>query len=353
MPVNRVKRNGSYAPLSAHYYKDDAIDEAGEAAELLYVRGLAFCADVLSDGFISDRQLVRFVGVGMFDAKERADRLVEVGLWDRGDGGYLVRSWLDWNRSRAEITDFQKSDAARKRGNRKDSGQPPHIPPDGDRSESTGRPSGIQPDSDGTSDGTPDGDRAESGTLSSAGARARSTNLHSSPTSSSDAAAPQAQQKSIDEWFDEFWSSWPRKIVKQPSKAAYRAAVKRGNDPERINAVARAQVAVWRTSGKIANDIEHIPHARTWLSQSRFDDEIDNPNQTILSVVPDLPVTFDDVRASGDLEQLARLLGRTVYAQPQPPSDQTPPAQWRHDRAVELIDAHEAEIRNALERRAG
>lgn len=46
MGLNRVRRSGAYAPLSAHYYKDDVIDEAGPEAELLYVRGLAFCAEV-------------------------------------------------------------------------------------------------------------------------------------------------------------------------------------------------------------------------------------------------------------------------------------------------------------------
>ena len=115
-PVNKIRRNGSYAPLSAHYYKDDAIAEAGEKAELLFVRGLAFCADILKDGFISDVQLVRFVGVGMRDAKARADRLVDVGLWERADGGYIVRSWEKWNQSLAEIKAKQKADAERKAG---------------------------------------------------------------------------------------------------------------------------------------------------------------------------------------------------------------------------------------------
>ena len=144
MAVNKIRRNGSYAPLSAHYYKDDAVDEAGLDAELLYVRGLAFCADVLSDGFISDRQLVRFVGVGMTDAMDRAKRLVAVGLWEVVDGGFVVRSWLDWNRSRAEITDYQAKDAARKARSarpRTDSDppdpEPPPTPPSGVRTEST------------------------------------------------------------------------------------------------------------------------------------------------------------------------------------------------------------------------
>lgn len=116
MAVNQIKRNGSYAPLSAHYFKDDAIAEAGEKAELLYVRGLAFCADVLSDGHISDVQLTRFVGVGMRDAKQRAERLVEVGLWERNGSGYVVRSWAVWNLTKDEIRDKQAKDAERKRG---------------------------------------------------------------------------------------------------------------------------------------------------------------------------------------------------------------------------------------------
>lgn len=125
MAINRIRRNGSYAPLSAHYYKDDAIVAAGERAELLYLRGLAFCADVLSDGYISDAQLTRFVGVGLTGARQRAKRLVEVGLWERveealfGDekgSGYRVVAWPRWNLTKAEIRAKQDRDAARKRG---------------------------------------------------------------------------------------------------------------------------------------------------------------------------------------------------------------------------------------------
>lgn len=118
MAVNKIRRNGSYAPLSAHYYKDDAIAEAGEKAELLYIRGLAFSADVLKDGFISDVQLTRFVGVGMRDAITRAGRLVAAGLWIRDDerGGYVVAAWDKWNQSMSEIRAKQKADAERKGG---------------------------------------------------------------------------------------------------------------------------------------------------------------------------------------------------------------------------------------------
>lgn len=121
MAVNQVKRNGSYAPLSCRYYQDDAVANAGERAELLYVRGLAFCAAQLSDGFISDTQLRMFVGIGMTGIPVRAKRLCDVGLWERieddllGNGtGYRVVAWAKWNLTKAEIEAKQRKDAERK-----------------------------------------------------------------------------------------------------------------------------------------------------------------------------------------------------------------------------------------------
>jgi hypothetical protein len=121
MAVNKVRRNGSFAPLSARYYMDDAVATAGEKAELLYVRGLAFCADTLSDGFITDVQLARFVGAGLTAVPTRAKKLCQVGLWERvegdllgGEAGYRVVAWLKHNRSRAEIEAAMRADSNRK-----------------------------------------------------------------------------------------------------------------------------------------------------------------------------------------------------------------------------------------------
>jgi hypothetical protein len=117
--VNQIKRNGSYAPLSARYYKDDALATAGESAELLFVRGLAFCAEMLNDGFISDIQLDRFVGVGLTSIKRRAEKLVENGLWEREEGGYRVTAWAKWNLTKSEIEEKQRRDSTRKTGGAK------------------------------------------------------------------------------------------------------------------------------------------------------------------------------------------------------------------------------------------
>ena len=114
MEGNKPRHRGYYAPLSSNYCKDPKVIAAGEKAELLYLRGLAFCAEAMTDGLISDGQLSRFVGAGLTGVKQRADALVRVGLWTRTENGYLVASWLKWNRSLAEIKRLRADDAARK-----------------------------------------------------------------------------------------------------------------------------------------------------------------------------------------------------------------------------------------------
>lgn len=114
MPVNKPRRRGSYTPLSVNYYKDEKIIEAGEKAELLYLRGLAFAGETLNDGFISDGQVTRFVGAGLAGVKQRADTLVRVGLWDKVEGGFQILAWLKWNRSSDEIKCANQKDSERK-----------------------------------------------------------------------------------------------------------------------------------------------------------------------------------------------------------------------------------------------
>lgn len=123
MAVNQVKRNGSYAPLSAYYYDDDAVIRAGERAEVLFTRSLAFSARQLKDGFISDAQVSR-LGAGLSGLRARVTTLLEVGLWERVEdgtlfgeegGGYRVRKWLKWNSSADEIAVKQRRDSERKK----------------------------------------------------------------------------------------------------------------------------------------------------------------------------------------------------------------------------------------------
>ena len=112
-----------YVTLDMSYADNIKIIRAGEAAELLYIRGLCLVKRQLSDGYIDAVQLPR---LGLSNVEERAQRLVDVGLWDRMPAvedhtetmGYVVVGWLERNDTVEEITaNRQKSiDAGRKGG---------------------------------------------------------------------------------------------------------------------------------------------------------------------------------------------------------------------------------------------
>ena len=110
----RPKSNGSYAPLSATYFRDDAILEAGPDAELLFVRILAFLSDASSDGFITERQVRYAVGYGLRNVQKRVTTLQDVGLLEAVDGGFMPRSWHKWNKTAEEIGKNLKRDRDRK-----------------------------------------------------------------------------------------------------------------------------------------------------------------------------------------------------------------------------------------------
>lgn len=129
------QRLGAYAKLSATFYRDDAILRAGEAAETLYVRGLAFCAESVSDGFITELQVEHVIGVRLKALAQRVEALVREGLWEPVDGGYVVRGWLKWNKSAEDIGMTRKRDRERKSSGRNPSGI--HL-------ESVRSPSGFQ-----------------------------------------------------------------------------------------------------------------------------------------------------------------------------------------------------------------
>lgn len=127
-----TRRPGPFAPLSSYYYDDAAIMEAGEAAELLYVRMLAYASRQLEfEGFIPKAVIETRLGVTPItvsgncvnsssnfvsgtSVQERIRKLCDVGLVDEIEGGYVIRSWLKWNRSAAEMGKIKANDRKRK-----------------------------------------------------------------------------------------------------------------------------------------------------------------------------------------------------------------------------------------------
>jgi hypothetical protein len=122
-----MRKPGVYVALSANYADDEAIMDAGEDAELMYVRMLAYAARTpQTEGWISDRVLMSRLGILAraagngagtepgTDAGSRAAKLAEVGLITREGEGYRIVSWLKWNRSAEEMGRERARDASRK-----------------------------------------------------------------------------------------------------------------------------------------------------------------------------------------------------------------------------------------------
>lgn len=314
MAIEKVRRNGPYAPLSATYYQDDDIAEAGEAAELLYLRGLAFCAGRASDGYMSDSQVARFVGIGLDDVQERAKRLVNVGLWERIDGGYVIRAWLKWNKSAEELGQYRAQDRDRKREKpdttsvraESESSQNP-VSESSQNSASAPTPRGNGAESERTSNG-----RSKSGTEPDTiggdfprGLRSDSdthyTSLHDTPlhnTHTLPSAARNGESEIIpfagrrtrsptgrrrtpndidnDPHFVAFWAAYPRKVDKGHARKAWQAKVTAGADPQHIADGA----ARYRDDPNRPTEERFIPHPSTWINGERWADEIRRSGST-------------------------------------------------------------------------
>ena len=89
---------------------------AGPLACWLYVCGLTFAGQYLTDGHIPTTMLRKLADVD--NAQELADRLVAVGLWEETDGGYQIHDFTEYNPTREEVRGVRaaRAEAGRRGG---------------------------------------------------------------------------------------------------------------------------------------------------------------------------------------------------------------------------------------------
>lgn len=95
--------------LNSDYYTHIKVVRVGIVGEVLFVRSIAYAQQNESDGFIPDCMLP-IIGAGISESfaepqnlRKLADVLVDVGLWDRHDDGWMIHDYLDYQRSRFEL----------------------------------------------------------------------------------------------------------------------------------------------------------------------------------------------------------------------------------------------------------
>jgi len=140
------RRPGPYVPLSVYYFDDPALMEAGEDAELMYVRMLAYAGrSPQNEGWIPHQVALTRLGISPRMValtnhslenvpenvpesvpEKRLERLQEVGLIRREGDGWQLVSWLRWNRSAEELHLDRSADRRRKQALTRES--PENVP---------------------------------------------------------------------------------------------------------------------------------------------------------------------------------------------------------------------------------
>lgn len=288
-----------YAKISVNLPADPKMEQVGIHAELLYIRCVLGSREVLSDGFVTPRNMARW-GVGCDEQAtltSLAAKLVEAGLWEPREGGWSVpdRVWREWNPTRDEIeharrveADRQRAWRQKKRNERQNPGseidQNHTSTSDVDNTVTYNVTNGVgnAVNTDGETDSQ---SQSQSKRLSS-----RSKTLEGGPgetiTTTETPLAPLARQDShrprgtqiepadIETGFADFWLEYPRRVGKPSAVKAWRRSIATAEGPT-IRAGLAAWTRYWHTAG---TDAEHIPHPTTWLNDRRWEDTPPTPN---------------------------------------------------------------------------
>jgi hypothetical protein len=105
----------SYVRVDSSVPRNRKFVQAGPAPSWLWLCGLAYCQEGLTDGFIPT-EAIDYLGVK--NARRLADHLVRSKLWDVVDGGWQVHDYLVHNRSSAAVQQIKddKRSAGKKGG---------------------------------------------------------------------------------------------------------------------------------------------------------------------------------------------------------------------------------------------
>lgn len=92
----------SWVKLDDRFFRNRKSIAAGRDGRAMYLAGLCFCADGLTDGFIQ-ADAVRQIAADADAPAKTVEKLVDVGYWVPVEGGYRVPDYLAYNPSRDQV----------------------------------------------------------------------------------------------------------------------------------------------------------------------------------------------------------------------------------------------------------
>ena len=223
-----------WAKLSTSYYLDIAVAQAGEAAEVLFIRCIAYSGAQESAGRIPKVVLSMLAPT---KTPARVAALVREGLLIDNGNHVVIRSWDIWQQSLDKEADRKRKDRERKADVRAKSAQMSVDIPADVRGHSGDSP--VDPSH-------------------------RDLDLDVESQKRSSAAPPRPTV--VDSLFDRFWMIYPRHEAKAAARKAFAKAVK----------LAEPSV-ILEGANRYRNDPNRDPaftaHPSTWLNKGQWDDE--------------------------------------------------------------------------------
>lgn len=90
--------------LYVRYMDDAKLESVSRSARLLYVDATCKARELLTDGFVSDIQLVKLAHPETpGKARKLAAELVASGAWEKHEGGYVIGAFLKRNPSKSDV----------------------------------------------------------------------------------------------------------------------------------------------------------------------------------------------------------------------------------------------------------
>lgn len=94
----------AWIKLDDQFFMHPKVIAAGRDARDLYLAGLSYAAGQLTDGRLPGGALPLIAAMaGVGEAPALAERLLDVGLWEETDGGWLIHDYLEYNPSGDEV----------------------------------------------------------------------------------------------------------------------------------------------------------------------------------------------------------------------------------------------------------
>lgn len=232
---------------------------AGNAAMGLWVRAGSWCGQHLTDGFIPDHM------IAILGTVSQREKLIKVGLWTTVDGGCQFHQWGEKGRqpSGKVVLEEREKAAARQHKYRRGEHKEPQVTSSSDgvtRPSVTASVTGVV---------TPTPTRPDPYLLEVPLSPSVDANANDQPP------APRAEREP--DRFDDFYAAYPRRQDRRTAEKAWRAAIRRGADPDKVISSARAYARL-----QIGQERRFIKLPATWLNAGSYDDHHEPPELRVV-----------------------------------------------------------------------